>query len=290
MVKEWHIKEWRLTAKETSEGWPLLPVETKTNWGSKSTNKRGSSLVGSLGFSCRYKRFLSCLGCYVGPVKKCLFPHRTLFQFICSHRPASWAGSRAGLPLSLCLCSSHWEKKWDHTGFILLGSAAPLFLCLGNSPHSNSFFIVPTIGPEFWDNTSRAHSIHSIVCTYQRGQSICRLYPSPPQPPLQCLAPTLQRQFCLYIPFLGIARPQPQFSYSPYSCVCERFIYSQDRSTYFLQQKRQTHRGYILYCIIRSQTHECGNWDWGPDIPFLGVFVSNFRHFVFAVYLPSLYS
>ncbi len=33
-----------------------------------------------------------------------------------------------------------------------------------------------------------------------------------------------------------------------------------------------------------SQTHECGNWDWGPDIPFLGIFVSNFRHFIFAVH------
>jgi hypothetical protein len=52
----------------------------------------------------------------------------------------------------------------------------------------------------------------------------------------------LQRQFRLYIPFLGIARPQPQ---CPHSCVCERFIYSQDWSTYFLQQKRQTHRGNI---------------------------------------------
>ncbi len=30
--------------------------------------------------------------------------------------------------------------------------------------------------------------------------------------------------------FLGIARPQSQF---PHSCVCERFIYSQNRSTYF---------------------------------------------------------
>jgi hypothetical protein len=38
--------------------------------------------------------------------------------------------------------------------------------------------------------------------------------------------------------------------------------------------------------IIRTQTHECGNWD--PDIPFLGIFVSNFRHFVFAVYDLSL--
>jgi hypothetical protein len=53
---------------------------------------------------------------------------------------------------------------------------------------------------------------------------------------------TLQRQFRLYIPFLGIARPQPQF---PHSCVFERFIYSQDQSTYSLQQNRQTHRGNI---------------------------------------------
>ncbi len=37
--------------------------------------------------------------------------------------------------------------------------------------------------------------------------------------------------------------------------------------------------------IVRSQTYECGNWDWGPNIPFLGIFVSNFRHFVFAVRL-----
>ncbi len=35
--------------------------------------------------------------------------------------------------------------------------------------------------------------------------------------------------------------------------------------------------------IIRSQVHECGNWDWDPDIPFLGIFVSKFRYFVFAV-------
>ncbi len=40
-------------------------------------------------------------------------------------------------------------------------------------------------------------------------------------------------------------------------------------------------------CITRShssQTHECGNWDWGPDIPFLGIFVSTFWYFVFAVH------
>ncbi len=42
--------------------------------------------------------------------------------------------------------------------------------------------------------------------------------------------------------FLAIARPQPQF---PHSCVCERLIESQDRSTYFLQENRQTDRGNI---------------------------------------------
>jgi hypothetical protein len=40
--------------------------------------------------------------------------------------------------------------------------------------------------------------------------------------------PTLQGKFHLCIPFLGIALPQSQF---PHSCVCERFIFSQDQST-----------------------------------------------------------
>jgi hypothetical protein len=87
----------------------------------------------------------------------------------------------------------------------------------------------------------------------------------------------LQRKSYLCIPFLGMARPQPQF---PHSCVCEQLIYSQERSTYFLQQKRQTD---CRKNINPTQTHECGNRDWDPDIPFLGIFVSKFRYFVFAV-------
>ncbi len=39
----------------------------------------------------------------------------------------------------------------------------------------------------------------------------------------------LQREPHLCIPSLGIARPQSQFSHS---CVCERFMYSHDRSAY----------------------------------------------------------
>ncbi len=90
---------------------------------------------------------------------------------------------------------------------------------------------------------------------------------------------TLRRKSHFCIPFLGIARPQLQF---PHSCACERFIHSQDWSTYFLQQNRQIHRGNVH--INRSQTHECGNWDCGRAIPFLGIFVSNFRYWFFAVH------
>ncbi len=60
--------------------------------------------------------------------------------------------------------------------------------------------------------------------------------------------PALQRKSHLCIPRKGIAPPQSQF---PHSCVCERFIYSQDRSTYF---------------------PAAGQADWGPAIPFLRIF------------------
>jgi hypothetical protein len=78
-------------SRGTREGWPLMTVEL---W-KLGENERGPSSVGSLGLSCRYKRFLSCLVALVGP-----YPHRTLFQLICPHRPASWAGSHAGSPIS----------------------------------------------------------------------------------------------------------------------------------------------------------------------------------------------
>ncbi len=34
---------------------------------------------------------------------KTFFPHRTLFQFMCLHRPVTCAGSRAGPPVSECV-------------------------------------------------------------------------------------------------------------------------------------------------------------------------------------------
>jgi hypothetical protein len=44
------------------ERWLLLTVKTEVNGDSGSTYERVHSLVGSLSLSCRYKRFLSCLG------------------------------------------------------------------------------------------------------------------------------------------------------------------------------------------------------------------------------------
>ncbi len=61
--------------------------------------------------------------------------------------------------------------------------------------------------------------------------------------------------------------------------VCDEYIYSQDRSTFSCRRIGRPIVG--IYQLLR---YECGNWDWGRAIPFLGIFVSNFRYCVFAVY------
>jgi hypothetical protein len=85
----------------------------------------------------------------------------------------------------------------------------------------------------------------------------------------------LQRKFhlcILCVPRKGIVWSQFQF---PHSCACERFIYSQDRPTYFPAAEK-TDQSWEY--INRSPTHECGR-----AFPFVGIFVSNFRYCVFAV-------
>ncbi len=77
-------------------------------------------------------------------------------------------------------------------------------------------------------------------------------------------AKRLYRKFETNVPRKGIARPQSQF---PHSCVCERFIYSHNRPAYSAARKYLDR--YWKY-INRSQTHECGNWDWGRRNSFSG--------------------
>jgi hypothetical protein len=79
---------------------PLLTVETEVNGDLKRTNERGPFLVGSSGCRAGTRDFCSALAALDGPVKY-FFPRRTLFQFLCPHCPASWAGSRAGSPVSI---------------------------------------------------------------------------------------------------------------------------------------------------------------------------------------------
>jgi hypothetical protein len=95
-------------SERLERGWPLLIVETEVNGDSKSTNERGSSLVGLLGLPCRYKRFLPCLGCSSQPSTN-IFSLTIHYFNSCvpiAQQAGHWAGNRAGSPsLSMCLWS-----------------------------------------------------------------------------------------------------------------------------------------------------------------------------------------
>ncbi len=75
---------------------------------------------------------------------------------------------------------------------------------------------------------------------------------------------TQQRKSHLCIPRKWVAQPQSQF---PHSCVWERFIYSQDQSTYFPAAEYKADRSWEY--ANRSQTHECGNWKLTEAAQFL---------------------
>jgi hypothetical protein len=67
-----------------------------------------------------------------------------------------------------------------------------------------------------------------------------------------------------------------------HSCVCERFIYSQDRSTYFsAAEYADRPRDYLN----RTQKYECRICD--RAVPFLEIYVSNFRYNIFTVWIVS---
>ncbi len=74
-----------LECRETGVGWPLLTVETELNGDSKSTNKRGPSLIGWAVLP--VQEILFCLGSLVSTVQNIFF-HLALFQCLCPHSPS----------------------------------------------------------------------------------------------------------------------------------------------------------------------------------------------------------
>ncbi len=103
---EYNLAALWVPARETGEGWPLLTVDTEVNGDSKSTNKRGPFLVGSLGLSCLCTIF--CLGCSGWPSKIFLSTPYTISI------PLSPIAQQVGkavvlgrLSLSMCLWIQH---------------------------------------------------------------------------------------------------------------------------------------------------------------------------------------
>jgi hypothetical protein len=62
------------------------------------------------------------------------------------------------------------------------------------------------------------------------------------------------------------------------TCMCLWAIYIFPRSAHLFPAEEY---------INRPQKHECRNWDCSRAVPSLGIFVSNFRYCVFAVYFIS---
>ncbi len=142
---------------------------------------------------------------------------------------------------------------------------------------------------------------HSLPSWSQGDTHIWRRWPCPrtPAPCIRCMTERTLKgvwheifdfRLLSWISFLPHCSGNPVYIFlfwelrglSPISTfMCLWAIYKFPRSVHIFPPAEKADPSWEY--IIRSQTHECGNWDWGPNIPFLGIFVSNFRHFVFAV-------
>ncbi len=65
--------------------------------------------------------------------------------------------------------------------------------------------------------------------------------------------------------------------------MCLWAIYILPRSAHLFSCSRIGRPIRGIYNINHSQKHECRNWDCSRTVPFLEIFVSNFRYCVFAV-------
>ncbi len=90
--------------RETRGGWLLMTIETEANVDSWSTFQSGPSLVGSFSLSADTIDFCPALAALVSPVQNIIFLTTHFFTLLvpCAHA-ATWAGSRAGSPVSWSL-------------------------------------------------------------------------------------------------------------------------------------------------------------------------------------------
>ncbi len=104
-------------SRETRDWRTLLTVETGANGDSKRTNERGPSVLGSLGSACKYKRFLSYLGCSSWPVHNIFFlTVHYLVHFSTSPRNIS----ESPLPRNRCFLPLLDERKgWRQNCFYI---------------------------------------------------------------------------------------------------------------------------------------------------------------------------
>jgi hypothetical protein len=107
-AESFFIELTRVLYIETTEGWPLLTVETGANGDSWRTDERAPVSVGLLGSSFRYNRFLSpCLGCSGQPSTKYFSLSAHYFTFFVTQLSRQTAVS-GHLSLNMCL--------WFHGG------------------------------------------------------------------------------------------------------------------------------------------------------------------------------
>ncbi len=128
-----------------------------------------------------------------------------------------------------------------------------------------SICIYPTVKNLFWK--------HSLVIKYlfPRNSYACPIWIIIFD--TEYTAKNQYRKLETNIPRTGIERPDSQF---PHSYGFERSIYSHHRSAFSAAVNMHVDRSWEY--INRSQTQECGNWDWAVQFPekeyINGIFVA----------------
>ncbi len=121
------------------------------------------------------------------------------------------------------------------------------------------------------------YTVYSFLCTYCTSKTWplkeIEIVPSIDQMRslIHCTAKIVYRISETNIPRNETAWPQSQFLHS---CFCEWFICPTIVCLFCCRKICRPILG--IYCINRSQIHECGNWDWGRAVSFLRVHKSDF--------------